>query len=82
MSPRDIDCPVPDAYVRDAGDYPKTILGYAARASDAANAYRATIDARRSFEDTMRAGRRMAIAVDALTTAIADSVACGENTLS
>ena len=61
---------------------PASILELAACASSAANEYQRVIDARESFDASMRAGRAMAIATQALTTAIADAVACGDNRLS
>ena len=81
MTP-DITCP-PYDFGRDchlpAG---ATILELASRASDAANRYRDVMERRANFRDTMRAARYLADATDALTTAIADAVACGDNRLS
>jgi hypothetical protein len=78
---RNYDCPPP--YIEHSlPTEPRTILEYGAIASDAANAYRATIDQRMTFEATMSAGRRLAIATQALVTAIADAVATSDNRLS
>lgn len=59
-----------------------TILDYAARASEVSNRWRAVMDARADFRTTISAAGAMARAIDDLTTAIADSVACGDNRLS
>lgn len=61
---------------------PVTILEHAAAASDAANYYRAVMDDRADFRTMINAAAALARATHALTTAIADSVACGDNSLS
>lgn len=74
----DIDCPPYVPAPNGAG----TILELASRAADAANRYRATIDQRGDFDATLRAAGALARATHALTSAIADAVACGDNRLS
>lgn len=76
--PFDLDCP---PYVP-ARNGVGTILELASRASDAASRYRATIDARADFDATLRAAGALARATHALTTAITDAVASGDNRLS
>jgi hypothetical protein len=59
-----------------------TILELAARAGHAVNRYRATVDNRGDFDATIRAAAALSRATQDLTTAIADAVACGDNSLS
>lgn len=85
MAYNDIDCQryIPSAPVDvDGSGRPLSILALASRASAAADYYRSTIDARADYPTSFRAGRALARAVDALTNAIADSVATGDNRLS
>lgn len=81
MTPRwsDLDCP---PYVPPRSGDETSILALAARASDAANRYRAAIDARCDFDTTLRLSGALARATQSLTTAIADAVATGDNRLS
>jgi len=74
----DLDCP---PYVVPPSGDDSSILALAARASHAVEAYRATVDARKGFDETIRAARQLAIATQCLTSAIADAVATGENSL-
>ena len=59
-----------------------TILDLVARASVAVERYRAAMDARADYRTTLSVAGQLARATEALVTAIADAVACGENTLS
>lgn len=59
-----------------------TILDYAAQASDAAGRYQRAMDARADYPTCIRLASSLARATQALATAIADAVACGNNTLS
>lgn len=59
-----------------------TILQRAAHASSMAHRYRAAMEARLDLRTTFRIARELADATDALTTAIVDAVACGDNRLS
>lgn len=61
---------------------PVTILDYAALANDAANRWQQAMDARVDYRTMMSASGKLARATQALATAIADSVACGDNRLS
>lgn len=76
----DLRCP-PSHHARPTIE-PATILEHAAAASDAANYYRTVMDDRADFRTTVNAAAALARATHALTTAIADSVACGDNSLS
>jgi hypothetical protein len=75
----EIDCP---PYVVPSSGDDASILALAARASHAVDVYRATVDARKGFDETIRAARQLAIVTQCLTSAIADAVACGDNRLS
>ena len=68
----DLDCP---PYVVPPSGDDSSILALAARASHAVEQYRATVDARKGFDETIRAARQLAIATQCLTSAIADAVA-------
>jgi len=74
----DINCP---PYVIPPSGDDGSILALASKASHAVELYRATVDARKGFDETIRAARQLAIATQCLTTAIADAVACGDNSL-
>jgi hypothetical protein len=78
----DIDCPVPSDYAPVLAGSPRTILDYAALASDAANRYQLAMDAREPYPACIRLASALARATAALATAIADGVAVGSNTLS
>lgn len=58
-----------------------TILELASRLNAASNAYRAAMDARAPFRETLSAAGKLARAADALTSAIADAVAEGDSRL-
>jgi hypothetical protein len=58
-----------------------TLLDYAARASMAANRFQTAMDARTAYPVCVRLGAELARATQALSTAIADSVACGSDSL-
>lgn len=58
-----------------------SILEHAAYVRAVANEYRAVMDARGNFRATVSAASRLAAASDALTSAIADAVAEGDNRL-
>jgi len=75
----DIHCPPASLPQRDSE--PASILTLASRLNAATNAYRAAMDARAPFRETLRTAGAMAHAADALTTAIADAVACGDSSL-
>lgn len=64
------------------GGAPQTILELAADLTSASDRYRASMDAREDFRVVLRHAGSLARAADALTTAIADAVACGDNSLS
>ena len=74
----DIDCP---PYIIPSSGDDSSILALAARASHAVDTYRATVDARRGFDETIRAARQLAIATQCLTSAIADAVATGNGSI-
>lgn len=61
---------------------PQTILELASELASASDRYRASMDAREDFRVVLRHAGSLARAADALTTAIADAVACGDNSLS
>jgi hypothetical protein len=76
----DIECPpyrLPDPAPADA-----SIMALAARASAAADAYRDQVNGRADYPACFRAAGVLARATGELATAIADSVACGNNSLS
>lgn len=74
-----IDCPP----VRKPAEGPQSssILSLAAELGSAADRYRASMDAREDFRTVLRHAGALARAADALTTAIADAVACGNGQL-
>lgn len=83
--PEPLRCPPYDASPVDvdgAGAPIVSILELASIASDAAEVYRSAMDERAPFRETMSAAGRLSSATRALTAAIADAVACGENRLS
>jgi hypothetical protein len=75
----DIHCPPASLPQRDSE--PTSILTLASRLNAASNAYRAAMESRAPFRETLTAAGKLARAADALTSAIADAVACGENSL-
>jgi hypothetical protein len=75
----DLRCP-PSAIAKTDGSE-QSIMALASRLNAATNSYRAAMDERLPFRDTMSAAGRMARAADALTNAIADAVAEGEGSL-
>jgi hypothetical protein len=76
----DYDCPPYDgATPVPAG---ASILELAARASAAADRFTSAMDAREPYPTCIRLAGSLARATQALSTAIADSVACGDNSLS
>jgi hypothetical protein len=76
----DYDCPPYDgATPAPAG---ASILELAARASAVANRFQSAMDAREPYPACVRLAGTLARATQALSTAIADSVACGDNSLS
>lgn len=80
MTRDELRCP-PTSHMR-SECAPQTILEHAAAASDAANYYRTVMDDRADFRTTINAAAALARATHALTTAIADAVATGDNLLS
>jgi hypothetical protein len=81
MSARDLRCPPSDTAAPATAE--KSILALAARARAASDEYRACVDAEKlDFRAALAATNKLARAVDALTSAIADAVACGDNRLS
>lgn len=79
---RELDCP-PHEFGRDCHlPAPATILEHASIARDACNRWRDVMESRADLRTTFRASRALADATEALTSAIADAVACGDNTLS
>jgi hypothetical protein len=83
--PEPLRCPPYDATPVDvdgAGIPIVSILELASIASDAAERYRSAMDERAPFRDTMISAGRLSAATRALTAAISDAVACGDNTLS
>lgn len=59
-----------------------SILTYAAVVSARAERYRALMDERTDYVVCIQAASALAVATDALTTAISDAVASGDNLLS
>jgi len=80
MSAGDYDCPPYAAAVSPPAD--ATILDLAALAARAADDYCTAMDNRADYRMTLRTAGALARATQALTTAIADAVACGDNSLS
>jgi hypothetical protein len=75
----DYDCPPYDgATPAPAG---ANILELAARASAAADRFQSAMDAREPYSACVRLASTLARATQALSTAIADSVACGSDSL-
>lgn len=82
--PEPLRCPPYDGRPADvdrAGRPVVSILELAARASAAADVYSACMVERAPFRETMSAAGRLASATRALTTAIADALACGDGSL-
>jgi hypothetical protein len=74
------DCPPYDGAIPVPAD--ASILELAARASAAADRFQSAMDARKPYPACIRLAGTLARATQALSTAIADSVACGDNSLS
>lgn len=82
----DIRCPpyqAPDAYRdSDGNGNPLSIMARVADAERCAQRWRWHMDTRQPFDATLRAAANMARAIDSVARAVADSVACGNDSLS
>lgn len=74
---------VPDAYRdSDSDGNPLSILARVEQAHRSAERWRWHMDTRQPFDATLRSAADMARAIDSVARAVADSVACGNDSLS